>query len=95
MKASETNNDVAVAMHHLKTAIDYARKKHPEFPQSLDAGLAIITEEYLELTREVNDIREAAVSYDEGIVRALSEAEQVAVTALRLCIAIRKRISEG
>lgn len=52
-----------------------AQQKHPEFANDVHEGLNLITEEYLELVRAIND--------QEGIPRIREEAAQMGVTILR------------
>lgn len=52
-----------------------AKLKHPEFANDVHEGLNLITEEYLELVRAIND--------KEGIPRIREEAAQMGVTILR------------
>lgn len=54
---------------------DAAQRKHPEFAENIQQGLNIITEEYLELVRAVND--------NEGKERIVEEAAQMGATILR------------
>lgn len=74
--------------------LERAFQKHPQFPKSLDGGLAIITEEYMEMCKEVNDCMEAAVSYEEVLPRILSETLQVAVTAFRFAAMTAKKMED-
>lgn len=59
----------------LAYALDYAKNKHPEFPDDPKGGFVIIAEEMLELCRAIND--------GEGEMRMVDEALHVAVTAIR------------
>lgn len=52
-----------------------ALQKHPVFAKDIPQGLNIITEEYLELVRAVND--------KEGKERIVEEAAQMGATILR------------
>lgn len=56
--------------------LEKAEQKHPEFPDGFSEASAIVTEEYLELIRAIND--------QESVDRVVEEASHVAVTALRL-----------
>lgn len=56
-------------------ALDHAKTKHPVFPADRTGGLAIISEEMLELTQAIND--------GESNNRCIEEAAHVAVTAIR------------
>jgi NTP pyrophosphatase (non-canonical NTP hydrolase) len=55
--------------------IEKAERKHPEYPAEPEKALSIITEEFLELSRAVND--------GEKKQRLIEEAAHVAVTAFR------------
>lgn len=55
--------------------IEKAERKHPEYPADPEKALSIITEEFLELSRAVNDGEEKQ--------RLIEEAAHVAVTAFR------------
>jgi NTP pyrophosphatase (non-canonical NTP hydrolase) len=72
------------AIERFNKAIRYAKKKHPEFPEELEAGFGIVCEEVLELCRAIND--------KEGNDRITDEALHVAVTAIRF---VEERIKEG
>lgn len=74
--------------------LERAITKHPDFPGTFDGGLAIMTEEFMELAKEINDCRECAVSYEEALPRILAEALQVSVTAQRLAHLACQRIKE-
>lgn len=55
--------------------LEKAERKHPEYPADSAEALNIISEEFLELTRAVND--------GEPKNRLIEEAAHVAVTAFR------------
>ena len=55
--------------------LEKAERKHPEYPVDPAKALSIITEEFLELSRAVND--------GEDKQRLIEEAAHVAVTAFR------------
>lgn len=56
--------------------LEKAEKKHPEFCLHGDLGLSLLTEEFLELARAINDTEE----FD----RVIEEAAHVAVVAMRM-----------
>jgi hypothetical protein len=56
--------------------LEKAEKKHPEFCLHGDFGLSLLTEEFLELTRAINDTEE--------FYWVIEEAAHVAVVAMRM-----------
>ena len=56
--------------------LEKAERKHPKFCVHDDFGLSLLTEEFLELTRAINDTEE----FD----RVIEEAAHVAVVAMRM-----------
>lgn len=70
------------AFAFLYLELEKAERKHPEFPTDPEKALAIITEEFLELARAVND--------QESRDRQKEEACHVAVTAMRFIEAMNQ-----
>lgn len=65
--------------------LEYAYKKHPEFPKGFE-GTVIILEELGELAKECNDrwhTERSKRTQKEGDIAMAQEAAQVAVTAIR------------
>lgn len=73
--------EIENVFQYIKKQLEAAEAKHPVFPEDAKEGCNIITEEYLELVRAVND--------GETPDRQMEEAAHVAVTAIRF---IQQRI---
>ena len=81
----EENSDAAkAAMEIVAIELGKAKGKHPVFPADPAGGLAIITEEYLELVQAVNDKLSP--------VQQVMEAAQSAATFIRF---IEKRLGQN
>lgn len=65
----------SMAYKELLKAMQYAKNKHPVFPDNPAEALCIIAEELGELAQAIND--------KEGKARQIEEAAHVAVTAIR------------
>jgi hypothetical protein len=64
-----------MAYKELLKAMQYAKNKHPEYPNNSAEALCIIAEELGELAQAIND--------GESTERQIEEAAHVAVTAIR------------
>lgn len=66
----------AVACDDITEELNLAKQKHPVFAKDINQGLNIITEEYLEFVRAIND--------NESKDRIKEEAAHVIVTVTRV-----------
>ena len=78
--SNETISESVIA--DLLKEIDRATAKHPFFPCRKHPAFALIAEEYLELTRAIND--------NESDARVIEEAFHTAVTLIRFMTEKRK-----